>query len=97
MPTRRREPQRTCIGCREVGGKRGFVRIVRTAEGRIVVETRERLNGRGAYLHRQRACWEQALGGGTIGHALRMSPDADDLAGLQRYLETILADGAEEA
>ena len=97
MPAARREPQRTCIGCREAGGKRAFVRIVRTAEGRVAVETRERLSGRGAYLHRQRACWEQALGGSTIGNALRMSPDSSDLAGLQQYLETIPTDSAEEA
>ncbi len=97
MSAVRSEPQRTCIGCRKVAGKRTFVRIVRTAEGRIAVEPAgERLPGRGAYLHRRRSCWEQALRGSTIGIALRMSPDADDVTGLLRYLE-IIPNDLEEA
>ena len=98
MSAARREPQRTCIGCREVAGKRGLVRIVRAPEGRVAVESPgERLAGRGAYLHRTRSCWEQALRGATIGKALRMAPDSGDLEGLRRFLDTIPVGGAEEA
>ncbi len=98
MPNERREPQRTCIGCREVAGKRGFVRIVRAAGGGVAVEEPgERLPGRGAYLHRRRSCWERALRGGRIGAALRAKPAAADVAGLRRRLETMPANGAEEA
>ena len=98
MAAARREPQRTCIGCREVSGKRGLVRIVRAAEGGLAVESAgQRLAGRGAYLHRTRSCWEQALQGATIGKALRMAPHSSDLEGLRRYLETIPAGSAEEA
>ena len=98
MPAARREPQRTCIGCREVAGKRGLVRIVRAPEGRVAVEPAgERLQGRGAYLHRSRSCWERALQGATIGRALRASPDSGDIEGLRRYLETIPDSDAEEA
>jgi len=98
MATARPEPQRTCIGCRGVAGKRGLVRIVRAPEGGVAVESPgERLAGRGAYLHRTRSCWEQGLQGATIGKALRMAPDSGDLAGLRRYRETIPDGGAEEA
>lgn len=98
MSAARREPQRTCIGCRGVAGKRGLVRLVRAPEGGVAVESRgERLAGRGAYLHRTRSCWEQALRGATIGKALRVAPDSGDLEGLRQYLETIPDGGAEEA
>ena len=98
MPRERREPQRTCIGCREVADKRGFVRLVRTVEGRVAVEEPgERLPGRGAYLHRRRSCWERALRGGRMKAALRLSPASADVAGLRRRLETMPANGAEEA
>ncbi len=98
MTAARREPQRTCIGCREVAGKRGLVRIVRAGGGGVAVEGRgERLAGRGAYLHASRSCWERALEGATIGEALRMSPKSGDLEGLRRYVETIPEQGAEEA
>ena len=98
MAAARREPQRTCIGCREVAGKRALIRIVRAAAGGVAVEsTRERLPGRGAYLHQKRSCWEHALSSGTIGKALRMSPDSGDIEGLRRHLETISNSGPEEA
>lgn len=98
MPRERREPQRTCIGCREVAGKRGFVRIVRDAGGGVAVEEAgERLPGRGAYLHRRRSCWERALRGGRIAAALRVPRASADVAGLRRRMETMPANGAEEA
>lgn len=98
MSAARREPQRTCIGCREAAGKQGLVRLVRAPEGALAVESPgQRLPGRGAYLHRNRSCWEHALEGATIGKALRMSPKSGDLEDLRLYLETIPTSGAEEA
>lgn len=98
MAVARREPQRTCIACREVAGKRELVRLVRSPEGAVAVESPgQRLSGRGAYLCHDRSCWERALEGATIGKALRMSPNSGDLEGLRRYLETIPDTGAEEA
>lgn len=98
MSAARREPQRTCIGCREAAGKRGLVRLVRAAGGNVAVEAPgERLPGRGAYLHRERSCWERALRGATIGKALRLSPKSSDIEGLRQYLATIPESGAEEA
>ena len=43
-------PQRTCIGCRDVTDQVALIRLVR--KGNAVVDaTRPRLPGRGAYLH----------------------------------------------
>ena len=39
MAVARREPQRTCIACREVAGKRSLVRLVRSPEGAVAVES----------------------------------------------------------
>ena len=63
-------PQRTCIACREVAGKRGLVRLVRTDEG-IVVDETGKMPGRGAYLHPSRRCWATALEGNRVQQALR--------------------------
>jgi len=38
------------------------MRIVRTAEG-VRLDPSGKVNGRGAYLHNVRSCWEQALKG----------------------------------
>jgi len=46
----RKIPQRKCIACQKMLGKREMVRIVRTPEGRIEVDLTGKKNGRGAYL-----------------------------------------------
>jgi uncharacterized protein len=81
----RHVPQRTCIGCREEGERWGFVRIVRTPEQRVVIDPGGKANGRGAYLHRTFECWEKALKGGSISHALRISPAKEDVEALRAF------------
>ena len=78
-------PQRTCIGCRVEQGKRDFVRIVRTPDGRVLVDETGKANGRGAYLHPVRACWVKALKGATIKSALKVSPALDDIEALRAF------------
>ncbi len=54
-------PQRTCIACRTVRNKRELIRIVRTTEHHVEADTTGKKSGRGAYLCRQRECWETVL------------------------------------
>ena len=54
-------PQRTCIACRTVRGKRDFVRIVRGTNEHVEADVTGKKSGRGAYLCRQRECWDEAL------------------------------------
>jgi len=86
---RRREPQRTCVGCREVQGKRSLIRVVRGPDG-IQVDQSGKLPGRGAYLHDQRSCWEKALKG-SLARALRAELDEAARAALTEYM-MILSD-----
>ena len=69
---KRHVPQRTCVICRTVQGKRELVRLVRTPEGLLVVDKTGKQNGRGAYLCRQRSCWETAIKGRQLSKALNM-------------------------
>lgn len=91
----RRVPQRTCIGCRVEQGKRTFVRIVRTPEGRVVVDESGKRNGRGAYLHPLRACWVKALKGATIKNALKVSPALEDMEALRAFGMTLPVEESE--
>ena len=54
-------PQRTCIACRTVRGKREFVRIVRVSDEHVEPDDTGKKSGRGAYLCRQLECWDEAL------------------------------------
>ena len=69
-------PQRTCVVCRTVHDKRELVRLVRTPEGLLVVDKTGKQSGRGAYLCRQRSCWEAALKGRQLAKALKMEVGA---------------------
>ncbi|KAA0239931.1 MAG: YlxR family protein [Chloroflexi bacterium CFX7] len=91
----RHVPQRTCIGCREEAGKRALIRIVRTPEQRLLVDPTGKANGRGAYLHASRPCWEKALKRGTITHALKFTPAKEDVEALQAYGMSLPAEESE--
>jgi predicted RNA-binding protein YlxR (DUF448 family) len=89
QPTRPKHvPQRTCIACRRVAGKRSFVRVVRTAQGVEIDPTGKRA-GRGAYLHPNQQCWQAALAGNRLGQALRTTIDAESKAQLLAYMATL--------
>lgn len=63
-------PQRTCIACRQVAGKRALIRVVRTPQG-VEIDRTGKKAGRGAYIHPARACWQLALETRRIEQALR--------------------------
>ena len=87
-PKPKHVPQRTCIACRQVEGKRGLVRLVRTATG-IEVDTTGKQAGRGAYLHPSRSCWKIVLKGNRIEQALRTRLTAENRNSLLAYVQSL--------
>jgi len=82
-------PQRTCVGCGQVQGKREMVRVVRTLQGQVEVDLTGKRNGRGAYIHRTQSCWDAAVSGGRLAHALKVTlPDSDRQA-LEAFAATL--------
>ena len=78
-------PQRTCVACRRVEGKRRLIRLVRTTTGTVEVDLTGRKNGRGAYLHADPACWETALKRKALQHALKTELGDADRAALEEF------------
>lgn len=68
---RKHAPQRTCVGCRKVRPKREMVRIVRTPDQEVRIDESGKASGRGAYLCRDRKCWEKALSEKRLEYALK--------------------------
>jgi predicted RNA-binding protein YlxR (DUF448 family) len=95
-PRPRHVPQRTCIGCRTTSAKRQFVRIVRTLEGRVEVDATGKKAGRGAYLCRQRSCWETALKRDHVSRALKVSMLPGDREALTAFGATLPAQAPDE-
>lgn len=57
----RKIPQRMCVGCREMKNKKELLRIVRTPEGSIEIDTTGKRSGRGAYVCVNRECFDLAV------------------------------------
>ena len=68
-------PSRTCVACRTERPKRELVRLVKTPEGAVSVDPTGKLNGRGAYLCQDPACWTQAQRRKAVERALKVSLD----------------------
>ncbi|TMD93492.1 MAG: YlxR family protein [Chloroflexi bacterium] len=77
MSNPRREPIRTCVACRQEAGKRSLVRVVRDAGGAAAVDATGRAPGRGAYVHRDPQCLENARKRRALDRALKatVSPE----------------------
>lgn len=56
----RKIPMRTCVVTKEKLPKQELIRVVRTPEGTVIVDTTGKANGRGAYLKKDLATFEKA-------------------------------------
>ena len=61
---------RMCVSCREMQPKKELLRVVRTPEGAVILDTTGRANGRGAYLCKKSTCLEKAIKSRALERAL---------------------------
>ncbi len=60
MPAVRHQPLRTCVGCRKRAALTDLIRLV-VVDGVVTVDHNRRASGRGAHLHPDLSCIEQAI------------------------------------
>ena len=60
MQKTRKIPQRQCVGCREMKDKKALLRIVKTPEGEILLDSTGKRSGRGAYVCPDPECLKKA-------------------------------------
>lgn len=53
-------PMRTCVVTKEKQEKKDLIRIVRTPEGKVIIDETGKLNGRGAYLKKDKEVFAKA-------------------------------------
>lgn len=56
----KKTPMRQCVGCGEMKSKREMMRVLKTAQGSIELDTTGRKNGRGACLCMEKECLVKA-------------------------------------
>ncbi len=64
-------PLRKCVGCGEMIGKKGAVRVVRDKDGNISVDPTGKKSGRGAYICKDEKCLELAVKGKRLEHSFK--------------------------
>ena len=71
MKTKNKIPMRQCTGCREMKSKKEMIRVLKTPEDKIVLDTTGRQNGRGAYVCPSSECLEKAIRNHGIERSLK--------------------------
>lgn len=73
----KKTPLRKCIGCGEMIAKKDMLRIIKTKDNEIKLDPTGKENGRGAYLHFNRNCFDQAVRSKGLERSFKMSIPAD--------------------
>ena len=89
-PTGKAAPQRTCAACRRVKDKKALIRLVRTPEGSVEIDTTGKKDGRGAYLCKDAACWDKLAKGKQLENALKSAVNKKDLEQLIKNGKALL-------
>lgn len=88
MPAVRNQPLRTCVGCRKRVALTDLIRLVVT-DGLVTVDHNRKLSGRGAHLHPDLSCAEQAIVRKAFNRSFRTSVSTDGLLEIMSHLETV--------
>lgn len=86
MPRVRKIPQRMCVGCRQMKGKKELIRVVRTPDQQVLLDKTGKKSGRGAYVCANPECFNQAVKGNRLQKALECQIPESVLEELRREL-----------
>ena len=89
MAQSRHVPLRKCTGCQEMKTKKEMLRILRTAEGEILLDISGKKNGRGAYVCRSRECFEKAVKNKGLERSLKIKIAEETYESLKKEIESI--------
>ena len=81
------EPMRMCVGCRGHFAKKQLIRVVRTPEGRLLLDARGKASGRGAYICRSAECLGKARKSRSLERVLEIPIPAEAYDALEEALK----------
>lgn len=84
--TNKKIPMRQCIGCGELKGKKELIRILKTAEGEILVDATGRKNGRGAYICPDMECFKKARKSKGLERSFKMAISSEIYENLEKEM-----------
>ncbi len=86
MSANRKVPMRQCTGCGAMKNKKEMLRVLKTAEGEVVLDATGRKNGRGAYLCFSGECLRRARKNRGLERSLKMSIPPEVYDSLEKEL-----------
>ena len=78
---------RKCVGCGEMKNKKEMMRVLKTAEDTIILDTTGRKNGRGAYLCFSGQCLEKAVKNKGLERSLKTDVPQEVYESLKKEFE----------
>ncbi len=85
-------PLRQCVGCGQMKGKKEMMRVLKTAEGDILLDMTGKKNGRGAYLCKSMECLRKARKGKGLERSFKMSIPGEIYDNLEKEFEEFEAE-----
>lgn len=82
-------PVRRCVGCQEMKGKKGMIRVIRTPEGDFLLDATGKKNGRGAYLCPSRECLDKARKNKGLERSFKQAIPKEVYEALEKEMEDI--------
>ena len=79
-------PMRKCVGCGEMKEKKEMIRVLKTPEDEIILDTTGIANGRGAYICNSADCLAKAIKNKGLERSLKSQIPEDVSARLKEEL-----------
>ena len=80
-------PTRSCSVCKVKSDKNDLIRLVKSPEGKIFIDTAKKLPGRGAYICPSLDCLEKAKRTGILANALKAEIEENFWPELEKYIK----------
>ena len=85
-------PLRQCVGCGEMKGKKEMMRVLKTVDGDICLDTTGKKNGRGAYLCKSGECLKMARKNKGLERSFKMNIPNEVYDNLEKEFENLEAE-----
>lgn len=77
MENKPKEKIRMCVVCRAQSDKKTLLRIVKNKDGQIFVDKTGKANGRGAYVCKEKSCYEKLCKQKSLNRAFKCEVSAE--------------------
>ena len=91
MSTVKKIPMRQCIGCKEMKNKKEMMRVIKTPDDTIELDSTGRKNGRGAYICFSKECLSLAIKNKGLERSLKIKITEEVYKQLEKEFDEINA------